>query len=114
LQITHLYQHYVCPQPHSIRGTYNFPYVRKLARLFFEMGDPDRSELEWKQLLQIQPDNVKAHRYLGKILLTKERFVEAREIVNKAIEQGIRDDELLEMAENLKEKELAGREDRDG
>ncbi len=79
-----------------------------LARLFFEMGDPDRSELEWKQLLQVQPDNVKAHRYLGKILLAKERFAEAREIVDKAIEQGIRDDELLEMAENLKK--LAGPE----
>ncbi|KAF5419083.1 MAG: hypothetical protein C5S49_00885 [Candidatus Methanogaster sp.] len=66
------------------------------------MGDPDRSELEWEQLLQIQPDNVKAHRYLGKILLLKERFAEAQEIVNKAIEQGIRDGELLEMAEKLK------------
>jgi uncharacterized protein HemY len=51
---------------------------------------------------------VKAHRYLGKILLTKERFAEARELVKNAIEQGIRDDELLEMAENLKK--LAGQE----
>jgi len=67
--------------------------------------------IEWKQLLQIQPDNVKAHRYLGKILLTKERFVEAREIVNKSIEQGIRDDELLEMAEKLKK--LADQESRE-
>jgi len=66
------------------------------------MGDPDRSELEWKQLLQIQTDNVKAHRYLGKILLLKGKSAEAREIVNKAIEQGIRDDELLEMADKLK------------
>ncbi|RLG27924.1 hypothetical protein DRO03_11035, partial [Methanosarcinales archaeon] len=73
-----------------------------LARLFFETGDPDRSELEWKQLLLIQPDNVKAHRYLGKILLAKERFTEAREIVKNAQELGIRDDELLEIAEKLK------------
>ncbi len=72
------------------------------------MGETDRSELEWKQLLKIQSDNVKAHRYLGKILLAKERFAEASELFEKAMEQDIRDDELLEMAKNLKK--LAGTE----
>jgi len=68
------------------------------------MRIPDRSELEWKQILQVQPDNVKAHRYLGKILLANGRFAEARELVDTAIELGIQDDELLEMAENLKKR----------
>jgi tetratricopeptide (TPR) repeat protein len=56
------------------------------AEVYYSMGDDERATEELRQALHVAPDYAQAHALLGAIFVNQDRFEEARDALERAIE----------------------------
>jgi tetratricopeptide (TPR) repeat protein len=67
-----------CPDANYIR--------RDLGATYWQMGDGESAEREWREVLKVEPDNSLALGGLGLVYLKKQQYAEAMEFFKKALE----------------------------